>query len=250
MIVWITGASSGLGRELARQYVQAGHQVCVSARRTEALDDLAEACRDMDGGIHVFGLDVTDMVGVKSCFDRISATVGVPELSVLNAGTYIFNSALDFDRDIFLKLMQINYMGVVNCLQVVVPAYLSHRRGDIAVVSSVAGYRGLPSASAYGASKAALINLCESLQPELAMANVRLRLINPGFVKTPLTDMNEFPMPFLMEVDAAAARIVKGLAGSSFEITFPRRFTWLLKILRIMPYAVYLRLVRKLQRNV
>lgn len=249
MIVWITGASSGLGRELARQYAQAGHQVCVSARNTDALDELAETCRDADGGIHVFGLDVTDMTQVSACFDRISETVGVPDLSVLNAGTHIRNSAGNFDRDVFRKLMDINYMGAVNCLQVVIPAYLEQQRGEIGVVSSVAGYQGLPNASAYGATKAALINLCESLQPELAAANVDLRLINPGFVRTPLTDLNEFPMPFLMEVEDAAARIVKGLEGRGFEITFPRRFTWMLKILSILPYSVYLRLTRKLLRN-
>lgn len=249
MIVWIIGASSGLGRELARQYALAGHQVCVSARSAKALDELTGTCRDADGGIHVFGLDVTDMTQVSACFDRISETVGVPDLSVLNAGTYIRNLAGNFDRDVFQRLMDINYMGVVNCLQVVIPAYLEQQRGKIAVVSSVAGYRGLPNASAYGATKAALINLCESLQPELAAADVKLHLINPGFVRTPLTELNEFPMPFLMEVEDAAARIVKGLAERGFEITFPRRFTWLLKILRILPYCVYLRLTRKLLKK-
>ena len=249
MIVWITGASSGLGRELARQYAEAGHQVCVSARNTEALNELDAACRDATGGIHVFSLDVTDMDQVGACFDRISETVGVPDLSVLNAGTYIRNSAKNFDREDFRKLMDINYMGVVNCLQAIIPVCIEQQRGDIAVVSSVAGYRGLPYASAYGATKAALINLCESLQPELAAADVGLHLINPGFVRTPLTDQNKFPMPFLMEVKDAAARMIKGLADKSFEITFPRRFTWLVKILRLLPYAVYLRLTKRLLRN-
>lgn len=246
MIIWITGASSGLGRELARQYAQAGHRVCVSARSTDALDELAEICRDMNGSIHVFSLDVTDTEQIGRCFDRMSETVGMPELCVLNAGTHTENPVKNFDRETYQRLMNINYMGVVNCLQAIIPAYIAQERGQIAIVSSVAGYRGLPNASAYGASKAALINMCESLQPELAACGVDLRLINPGFVRTPLTDLNEFPMPFLMEVEDAAARMMKGLEGGGFEITFPRRFTWLLKIFKMLPYAVYLRLTRKL----
>ncbi|MCP4002211.1 MAG: SDR family NAD(P)-dependent oxidoreductase [Gammaproteobacteria bacterium] len=250
MIIWITGASSGLGRELARQYAEAGHQVCVSARGTDALAELAEECCDMTGTINSFGLDVTDPEQVNSCFEQIKATTGIPNLCVFNAGTHTENPVKGFDRKIYQRLMSINYMGVVNCLQVIIPVYLQQGSGQIAIVSSVAGYRGLPNASAYGASKAALINMCEALQPELAAENIDLRLINPGFVRTPLTDMNEFPMPFLMEVEDAAARMVKGLAGNSFEITFPRRFTWLLKCLCSLPYAVYLRLTRKLLRDV
>jgi short-subunit dehydrogenase len=249
MIIWITGASSGLGEELARQYAHAGHQVCVSARSEEPLNALAKASSQYTGRIHPFRLDVTDMQQVSSCFARISETIGMPDLCVLNAGTHTENPVRSFDRETYQRLMNINYMGVVNCMQEIVPAFLQRSGGEIAVVSSVAGYRGLPNASAYGASKAALINLCESLQPELAAVNVSLRLINPGFVRTPLTDRNEFPMPFLMEVDDAAARIVKGLAGSGFEITFPRRFTWLLKIMSILPYGLYLRLTRKLLKN-
>ena len=250
MIIWITGASSGLGLELARQYAEAGHQVSASARGIEALDALADACREMPGRIYPFALDVTDMNQVNSCLTRITETVGVPDLCVFNAGTHSENPVKKFDREVYQRLMNINYMGVVNCLQAIVPVYLQQNRGEIAVVSSVAGHRGLPNASAYGASKAALINMCESLQPELAAEQVSLRLINPGFVRTPLTDRNKFAMPFLMEVEDAATRIVKGLEGNSFEISFPRRFTWLLKILRMLPYAVYLKLTRKLLRDV
>jgi short-subunit dehydrogenase len=249
MIIWITGASSGLGRELARQYAQAGHQVCISARGTDALAELVEECRDLQGTIAAFGLDVTDMSQIDSCFESIKASVGIPDLCVFNAGTHSENPVTDFNREVYQRLMDINYMGVVNCLQAVIPVYLQQGRGQIAVVSSVAGYRGLPKASAYGASKAALINMCEALQPELAAAKVDLRLINPGFVRTPLTDQNKFDMPFLMEVEDAAARMVTGLEGNNFEITFPRRFTWMLKVLRMLPYAVYLRLTKKVLKD-
>ncbi len=249
MNIWITGASSGLGKELACRYAQAGHQVYASARNTAALKELAETCEDAKGSIHVFTLDVTDMAQVNECFQRICATVGVPDLCVLNAGTHTPNDAQHFDRTVFQRLMEINYMGVVNCLQAIVPVFTQRKQGEIAVVSSVAGYQGLPNASAYCASKAAVISLCESLQPELADTGVSLRLVNPGFVRTPLTDKNEFPMPFLMEVDDAVTRIVQGLEGNSFEIAFPRRFIWLLKTLRIIPYGLYLRLTRKLLKH-
>jgi short-subunit dehydrogenase len=249
MIIWITGSSSGLGRELALQYARLGHEVCVSARNKEALDELAASCSSATGSIFPFQLDVTDVDAVTRCFDDICSTAGIPDICVLNAGTHTANSAAKFDAQIFRRLMDINYMGVVNCLQAVVPAYIQQHGGHIAVVSSVAGYQGLPNASAYGASKAALINMCEALQPELAECDVKLQLINPGFVRTPLTDLNEFPMPFLMEVEDAAARIIWGLNGNGFEISFPRRFTWLLKALKLLPYALYLRLTRKLIKD-
>jgi len=249
MIIWITGASSGLGRELARQYAEAGHRVCVSARGSDALEQLAAECREMPGEIHPFPLDITEVEQLTRCFHQLLESVGMPDLCVLNAGTHTENPAIAFDRNIYRRLMDINYMGVVNCLQEIIPAYLRQQRGQIAVVSSVAGYRGLPNASAYGASKAALINMCESLQPELAAANIQLQLVNPGFVRTPLTDLNEFPMPFLMEVEDAARAMIKGLAGNNFEITFPRRFTWILKVLQKLPYLIYLRLTKKLLKN-
>jgi short-subunit dehydrogenase len=140
-------------------------------------------------------------------------------------------------------------MGAVNGIAAVLPRMIARRAGHIAIVSSVAGYRGLPSAAAYGASKAALINLAESLKPDLDKHGVRVSLVNPGFVRTPLTDRNTFPMPFLMEVDDAAAQFVAGLDKGKFEITFPRRFTFLLKLARMLPYALYFRLVKRATRD-
>lgn len=249
MIIWITGASSGLGREVARQYAVSGHTVCVSARGRESLEQLAEECSAAQGSMAVFPLDVTATEGAKNCLATITAEVGLPDLCIFNAGTHTPNPVKKFDASVFRTLMDVNFMGTVSCLEAIIPVYLEARRGKIAVVSSVAGYRGLPNASAYGASKAALINMCEALQPDLKSRGVDLALINPGFVRTPLTDKNEFPMPFLMDVDKAAERVVRGLAGNRFEITFPRRFTWMVKLLRILPNALYLRLTRNLLKN-
>lgn len=249
MNIWITGASSGLGEEVARQYVAAGHTVCISARGADALEKLVTDWSGQPGSAHAFPLDVTDAEAAHSVYDKMCTTVGMPDLVILNAGTHKENPVSEFDREAYRRIMEINYMGVVNCLEAVIPACLERGAGHIAVVSSVAGYRGLPQASAYGASKAALINMCEALQPELAERNVSLRLINPGFVRTPLTDQNDFDMPFLMEVEDAAQAMIKRLAGKHFEITFPRRFTWILKFLRILPYGMYLGLTRKLVKK-
>ncbi|MEC9375362.1 MAG: SDR family NAD(P)-dependent oxidoreductase [Pseudomonadota bacterium] len=251
MIIWITGASSGLGRELALQYAKASHAVYASARNLDALNKLCSDAQDLPGVIYPVALDITDMVNVDNCINQMKekSDVSFPDLAILNAGTYIENPVKDFDRNIYTRLMGINYIGTINCLQGLIPEYAQRGYGKIAIVSSVAGYRGLPKASAYGASKAALINLCESLQPELKTLNIDLRLINPGFVRTPLTDLNEFPMPFLMEVDKAAERIIKGLSKNNFEITFPRRFTWILKILRLLPYRIYLNLTKNILKN-
>ena len=249
MIIWITGASSGIGAEVARQYCRAGHTVCISARGADGLDALVQEAAGLPGGMQAFPVDVTDMDAVNAAFANIRDQVGFPDLVILNAGTHTPNDAARFDRDVFQRIMNINFMGTVNCLQAVVPPCIERAAGHIAVVSSVAGYRGLPNASAYGASKAALINMCEALEPDLARYNVRLRLINPGFVRTPLTDRNEFDMPFLMEVEDAAERMIAKLEDGQFEITFPRRFTWMLKFLRMLPYALYLRLTRGLLKQ-
>ena len=243
MIIWITGASTGLGRELAAQYARAGHKVIVSARSSEGLESLRTEAGDM---IHPLPLDITDAAGVRSAFERIVNEIGLPDLCVLNAGTHLKDSALDIDPAHHERIMQINYHGTINCLAAVIAGYKTRGSGHVAVVSSVAGYRGLPYASAYGATKAALINLCESLQPELAAAGIRLSVVNPGFVRTPLTDKNDFEMPFLMEVEDAARSLRQGLDSGRFEITFPKRFTWILKFLRILPIALYLRMTRNL----
>lgn len=167
-------------------------------------------------------------------------------MAVLNAGTHIPVSATNLTAEPFSTLIETNLMGVVHGLAALLPRFIERRAGHVAVVASVAGYRGLPTGAAYGATKAALINMCESLKPELDSLGIRLTLVNPGFVKTPLTDKNPFAMPFLMDVDRAAARLADGLETKRFEITFPRRFTWLLKALRVLPYPLYFALTRRL----
>lgn len=244
--LWITGAGKGLGRALALELARRGWHVAASARTAADLDSLCREASSLPGRIEGFPLDVTDGEAVAHTVAAIEESCGPLATAVLNAGTHIPVSAGHLTAAPFRTLIETNVMGVVHGLAALLPRFIERRAGHIAVVASVAGYRGLPTGAAYGASKAALINMCESLKPELDPLGVRLRLVNPGFVKTPLTDKNPFPMPFLMDVDAAATRLADGLEGSRFEITFPRRFTWLLKALRLLPYPLYFALTRRL----
>ena len=171
------------------------------------------------------------------------------DLAVLNAGTYGRDSAAQFDAVAFRATVEVNLMGSVHCLAALMPRMLAHGSGHIAVVSSVVGYVGLPGAAAYGASKAALINMCEALYPELAARNVRLSIINPGFVDTPLTQKNDFPMPFLISADAAVDQIMAGLRSRHFEIAFPRMMVLSMKLLAVLPARLRFAVTRRMIRN-
>jgi len=243
--VWITGASSGIGRSLALHYARVGAAVAVSARRADMLAELASDAAGLSGRIVAFPVDVADAAAMARTGEAIEAALGPLDLAVFNAGTHEPVDVVRFDPGPFQRLMAINFMGVVNGIAAVLPSFIARRRGRIAVVSSVAGYRGLPQAAAYGPTKAALINLCEALKPDLDRFGVGISVINSGFVRTPLTDRNRFPMPFLISAEDAARRIARGLDRGAFEITFPRRFTWLLKLGRILPYGIYFALVRR-----
>ncbi|MGE0723281.1 MAG: SDR family NAD(P)-dependent oxidoreductase [Alphaproteobacteria bacterium] len=239
-LVWITGASSGIGRALSIEMARAGWTVAASARGRDGLDRLTA---DGLGRIHAHPLDVTDPAACLQVVEAIEAAHGPIDVAVLNAGTHRPMGVADFDTDAFSALVDLNLLGTVRSLAPVMARMVGRGRGRIAIVASLAGYRGLPTAAAYGASKAALINMTEAMRPDLARAGVAIQLVNPGFVRTPLTDRNRFPMPFLMDAERAARQFRRGLEGRRFEIVFPRRFAWLLKLMRILPYGLYFRLV-------
>ncbi len=239
-LVWITGASSGLGREVALQMARSGWRVAVSARNAEALQKLAQEVPN----IFVYPADITDAEAIKNTVASIEATHGAIMVAVLNAGTYLPDDATTLDAQVFANTINTNLNGTVHCVAALLPFMLKRGAGQIALVSSVAGYRGLPRSLAYGASKAALNNFAEALWFDVAAKGIKVQLICPGFVRTPLTDKNTFPMPALMEVDAAASRLIAGLGSDKFEITFPRRFTYVLKALSLLPASLYLPLVR------
>ncbi|MBL8659950.1 MAG: SDR family NAD(P)-dependent oxidoreductase [Rhodospirillales bacterium] len=245
-VAWCTGAGKGIGRAVAYRLARDGMCLAASSRTVEDLEALAAESAGLSGEIRPYRVDVTRKEEVSATVEAIEAEMGQLDLVILNAGTHTAVRAEDFEAGVFRRLMETNFMGTVNALAAVLPRLIERRSGHIAVVASVAGYRGLPTAAAYGASKAALINMCESLKPELDRHGVRLTLINPGFVKTPLTDRNEFRMPFLMDVEDAAERIAVGLKSHRFEVTFPKRFTWGMKAARCLPYALYFALTRRI----
>lgn len=237
-VVWITGASAGIGRALALRFARAGFRVAASARNVEALEELAARS---DGSIEAVPVDVTDAAAVQAAAARLAPIV----LAVFNAGTHEPMGAADFSAARLRRLFEVNLFGVAHGLEAALPDMLARRAGKLAVVASVAGYGGLPTAVAYGATKAALINMAEALRLELHGTGVSVALVCPGFVDTPLTARNDFPMPFLMSAEAAAERIFQGLLADAFEIAFPRRFVWLLKAINLLPYPLYFPLVRR-----
>lgn len=240
---WITGAGKGIGRELALELARRGWWVAVSARTAEDLVALEQMA---PGRICGFVLDVTDTGAVERTVEAIEARSGPLELAVLNAGTHIPMHAASFDIGALRKLVDTNLMGVGNGLAAVLPRFMARRAGQIAVVSSVAGFRGLPTSAGYGATKAALINMCEALKPECDAAGVKLQIVCPGFVDTPLTRRNRFPMPFLISSGRAATIIADGLASARFAIVFPLPMRLLMGLLRRLPDRLLFAVTRRM----
>ena len=245
-VAWVTGAGKGIGRSLAIQLAKEGLNVAATARTEKDLISLESETKDMEGQVYAYPADVTDSKKIKLLIGNIETNLGVIEIAILNAGTYIRFGVDKFSAESFKEQIEINTIGTVNCLTPVMHEMKSRRHGHIAVVSSLSAYRGLPYASAYGASKAALTNMCESLKPELDKFNVMLSLVHPGFVRTPLTDQNDFEMPFLVDSEFASKRILEGIRCNKFEIVFPSGFAIIMKLLRSMPYSLYFAITRRM----
>ena len=239
--VWITGASTGIGAEVAKQLAAAGVTVAISARKADTLNELAAH----QPNLKPYPLDVTDAKHVAVCFAKIESDLGPVDLIIAGAGTYKPVLAADMTPEIFQSTMAVNYLGVTNVLCAVVPVMKQRKTGHISWIASVAGYTGLPKAAAYGPSKAALINLAECLKPELNSDGIDVSIINPGFVKTPLTAQNDFDMPYLMEVEEAARLTIAGLEKKHFEISYPKPFVRILKTMKLLPYSLYFWLIRR-----
>jgi short-subunit dehydrogenase len=237
--IWITGASSGIGKALAEKFSLEGWRVAISARRKEILDKMAS-----NKNIASYPLDVTNQNQINEVSSKIINDFGSLDLCVFSSGTY----DPKLEQEINIKqnkfVMETNFFGVLYCIKSVEKYFKDKKNGHISIVSSIAAYRGLPNSSGYGPSKAALTNLAESLYFDFKKYNVRISLVSPGFIKTPLTDKNEFPMPFIKSPEYAAEKMFNGLTKSkSFEIHFPKALTLLLKFLRILPYRIYLFLI-------
>ena len=233
---WVTGASSGIGRALALALSERGWRVAASARRRDALATLQAESR---GRIAPVPLDVTDREATGVALATIVRVMGPVRLAVLNAGAYGPMNGPTFDSDGFAHQIAVNLLGVANGMAALLPHMAHEKQGLVAAVSSPSGYRGLPNNAAYGTAKAAVTHLCESLRFDGRRMGVEIKVVHPGFVRTPMTDTNDFPMPFLMEPAEAVQRILTGLDGNRFEIAFPRRLVWPMKLMRTLPYELY-----------
>ncbi|MCG8486644.1 MAG: SDR family NAD(P)-dependent oxidoreductase [Chromatiales bacterium] len=243
-IVWITGGGSGIGRSLAHTLSNMGWIVVISGRNREKL--IKTAATGGKQPIQQMTLDVTDPQSVSRVIGEIERQYGGIDYAFLNAGDYSPMRLKEFNLELFHRLNDVNYLGVVNCLAALLPGMRQRAQGQILITASLSAYRGLPGAAPYSATKAALINLAESLQPELSQLGIRIRLINPGFVATELTEKNDFKMPFLITPAMAAEAIQNQLLSKRFEIRFPTTFSWIMKALSWIPYRIYFALMRRL----
>jgi NAD(P)-dependent dehydrogenase (short-subunit alcohol dehydrogenase family) len=232
-VAWVVGASSGIGAAVARELVRRGAVVAISARREEQLASVSE------GDMLVVPTDVTDAASLRSAADRVREQLGPIDLVVLSAGYWQQMDVDAWDTTVFDRHLQVNLVGLSNAIAAVLPDMLHRHSGVIAGISSVAGYRGLSGAEAYGATKAGQINLLESLRVHVARRGVRVVTVCPGFVRTELTAGNQFPMPFMIEAAEAATAICNGLERERTEIIFPLRMAVLMKVARYVPARLW-----------
>ena len=241
-VIWITGASSGIGKALAIKFAENNWTVAVSARRENLLNEL----KQINQNIHSFPLDVTEMDKCKSIAKSIINELGGIDICVFGTGMHDPKSEKKFNLNKIREIMEVNYFGTMNSINSIYEYFIEKKKGHISIISSVAGYRGLPAAGAYCASKAALTSFTESLSFDMQNKNVRVSLVSPGFIKTPMTDQNDFPMPMIKSPEFAADKIFEGLTKKKgFEIHFPKTFTFFMKFLQILPYNLYFKLVSK-----
>ena len=244
--VWLTGASSGIGEALAYELARRGARVALTARRKELLDEVVAKIAATNGEARAFPGDVLNLEEMQRVVDSIESTMGPIDLAIPNAGNHIFSKPEHFDSAEYLSIMQLNFGVGLHCLEAVIPRMLLRGGGHLAPVASLAGYRGLPRAAAYGASKSALIHFLESIRFHLQPKGITISIVNPGFVKTPLTDKNDFYMPFLISAERAAAIICNGIERGKRTVAFPIPFSWIVGLGKFLPAPVYEKIVNQL----
>ena len=244
-VIWITGASTGIGKALAIKFSQNGWKVAISARREVLLNEIVSENKN----IFAFPFDATDKDKCNSTFNLIKNKFDNIDLCVFSTGTWDPKKEKEIDVEQIENVMKINFFGTLNCIKAVESYFKTRGYGHISIVSSIAGYRGLPNSTGYGPSISALNNLAESLYFDFKRHGVRVSLISPGFIKTPMTDKNDFKMPFLKSPEFAAEKIYNGLVNSkSFEIDFPKQLTITLKLLKILPIKLYFKIVERMTK--
>ncbi len=237
--IFLTGASSGIGYALAKKIAGEKCSIALAARRKDILDNLADKLKDTGSKIITFSCDVTDKENVRNTINEIESTLGSIDLAILNSGASSRSPADNFNSNDAKKIFDVNVIGLVNCIECLLPYFTKRKRGIIAAVSSLADGRGFPKSGLYCGSKAAATLILESLRIELRKYNIKVLTIKPGFVKTPMTAKNDFKMPFLMDVDKAAEIIIKGIKKEKRIIQFPLPTAVGAKILRILPDRIF-----------
>ena len=243
--IWITGGSTGIGKALAIKFANMGWNVAISARREALIKEIS----DNNQNIYGFPLDVTNKSRCKEVFDEIRNKFQNIDICFFSTGTWNPIKEKDIDVEQIENVFKVNFFGTLNSIKVVEQYFKEKKNGTIAIVSSIAGYKGLPNSTGYGPSKSALNNLTESLYFDFKRSNVRICLVSPGFIKTPMTDKNDFKMPFLKSPEYAADKIYDGLINKNiFEIHFPKELTLTLKLLSFLPSKVYFYLIGRLTK--
>ena len=243
--IWITGGSTGIGKALAIKFANKGWNVAISARRENLLQEISNSHEN----IHGFPVDVTDKIKCKQTFEKIRNKFENIDICFFSTGTWDPKKEQDIDVEQIENVFRVNFFGTLNSIKAVEEYFKNRKMGTITIVSSIAGYRGLPNSTGYGPSKSALNNLAESLYFDFKRSNVRVCLVSPGFIKTPMTDKNDFKMPFLKTTDYAAEKIYDGLVNKNiFEIHFPKSLTLILKFLSFLPSSIYFSLVGKMTK--
>ena len=249
-LIWITGGSSGIGFSTAKKFLNNNWKVVISSRNFEKLKTAQEKILKNSNNkeLYICKCDISDREQVKNTIQKISDDFGNINLAILNAAAYSPNKNQNFSIENYDHLIDVNLKGSLYCIEFLINK-MKNLNGHIAIVSSPVGYRGLPTAGAYGLTKAGLTNLAESLYFDLNKLKIKISVINPGFIKSESTNLNSFPMPFLKTSDFAANQIYKGLTKSyKFEIFFPWFFLILLKLFRILPYKIYFFLIKKITK--
>ena len=243
--IWITGGSTGIGKALAIKFASNGWNVAISARRENLLQEIS----DNNENIFSYPLDVTNKSQCKEIFNKIKNKFESVDICFFSTGTWNPKKEKDIDVEQIEDVFKVNFFGTLNSIKAVEEYFKNKQDGIITIVSSIAGYRGLPNSTGYGPSKSALNNLAESLYFDFKRSNVRVCLVSPGFIKTPMTDKNDFKMPFLKTTEYAANKIYDGLINkNNFEIHFPKSLTLILKLFSFLPSKLYFGLIGKMTK--
>jgi len=240
----IIGGTFGIGYELSKIYLKKSKNLIILGRNDEKLNEISKEFSNSQTNVITKKLDVTSIEQCKQTLTSIIDELGSLDLIIYSSGFYKPNNTFDVDLDLYRKTMEVNFMGLINVMSVILPFLKQQQNGHIAMISSLAGFFGLPNSSGYGPSKAAMMNYSESIYNDCKKNNIHVSIINPGFVKTRLTDQNKFKMPFLMSAEEAAKIIYNGLEKKKYDITFPFMMSLIFKTLRILPKPVFLFLIK------